>query len=414
MVGRETLAPLRERRFRYFLAARFSSLLGNAIAPIALAFAVLDLTDSASSLGIVLAARSIPMIILMLYGGVIADRLPRHVVLVVSHLVCFGTQALAAGLLLAGSAEVWQLAAIEVVNGAAAAFTMPALFGLLPHLVSREHLQQANALSGTVRTITMIGGASLGGVIVGFAGSGWGLAFDAVTFGVAAVLISRLKVGGIPREERGSTLHDLRVGWREFVSRRWVWVVVVAFTVLNMIIAGAWNTLGPVVADDTFGRTAWGTILAFDALGFFLGTLIMLRFRPRHPIRIAMLAMVLEVPLIALLGWYPNAIVLCASALVAGTGVSVFAVIWETSLQQRIPHEKLSRVVSYDMLGSFVALPLGQLLAGPLATAFGVSTVVVAAAGVYLVVILLAVADRSVWSLRPLEDSVERERETAT
>jgi MFS family permease len=404
MIGRESLAPLREPRFRYFLAARFASLLGNAIAPIALAFAVLDLTDSASALGTVLAARSIPMILLMLYGGVIADRLPRHVVLVVSHVVCFATQGLAAGLLLTGHAEVWQLAGIEVVNGAAAAFTMPALFGLLPHLVSREHLQQANALSGTIRTITMIGGASLGGVIVGFAGSGWGLAFDAVTFGVAAVLISRLKVGGIPPAERTSTLHDLRVGWREFVSRRWVWVVVVSFTVLNMIIAGAWNTLGPVVADDTFGRAAWGTILAFNAVGFLLGTMLMLRFRPRHPIRIAMLAMALEVPLIALLGWYPNAIVLCASALVAGTGVSIFAVIWETSMQQRIPHDKLSRVISYDMLGSFI---------GPLSAAFGIRDVIVGAAGVYLVVILIAVADRSVWSLRSIEAPVEKTRETA-
>jgi MFS family permease len=126
-----------------------------------------------------------------------------------------------------------------------------------------------------------------------------------------------------------------------------------------------------------------------------------------------MLAMALEVPLIALLGWYPNAIVLCASALVAGTGVSIFAVIWETSMQQRIPHDKLSRVISYDMLGSFIALPVGQLLAGPLSAAFGIRDVIVGAAGVYLVVILIAVADRSVWSLRSIEAPVEKTRETA-
>lgn len=408
---RETFAPLRESGFRYFLGARFSALLGNSIAPIALAFAVLDLTDSPSALGIVLAARSIPMVVLMLYGGIIADRFPRHVVLVVSNAACFVTQGLAAGLLLFGAAEVWQLAAIEAVNGASSAFTFPAMAGLLPHLVKREQLQQANALSGLVRNLTMIGGASIGGVIVGFAGSGWGLAVDAVSFGVAALLLGKLRIGRIPPAERTSVLHDLRVGWREFVAHRWVWVVVAAFTVLNLIHAGALNTLGPVIADDTFGRTAWGTMLAFGAAGLMIGTVLMLRFRPRHPIRLAMASMALEVPLYALLGWHPNAVLLCAVALIAGIGTGIFGITWETALQQRIPHDKLSRVVSYDALGSFAAIPVGQLLAGPLAAAFGVGNVIVIASGIYLAVVLLALADRSVWSLQRIETSVEMTRE---
>ncbi|WP_020575827.1 MFS transporter [Actinopolymorpha alba] len=399
MIGKEALAPLRHRGFRAFLGARFTSLLGNAIAPIAVAFAVLDLTNSASALGMVLAARMIPTTVLMLFGGVIADRLPRHIVLVTANVVCFATQAAAAGLLLSGHAKLWQIVVIEVLNGAAAAFTFPAMQGLMPHLVPRDQLQQANALSGLVRSGTAIGGASLGGVIVGFLGSGWGLAVDAASFGIAALFLIRLRIPPAEHVAGGSVAHDLRVGWREFVSRRWVWVIVAAFGIMNAILAGGWSTLGPVVADGSFGRMAWGVVLSCQSAGTVLGMLVLLRFRPRHPLRLGMIGMLAEAPMLLVLGIDPEVVVLASAALAAGVGGAMFGIAWETSLQQHVPHDKLSRVSSYDALGSWVAMPVGQLLAGPLAAAFGVEQVIVVGAVIYAGVAALTLVDPSVRGL---------------
>jgi MFS family permease len=411
LLDREAFAPLRNSGFRYYAGARFATLLGNAIAPIAVAFAVLDLTRSASALGIVLAARTVPMVVLLLLGGVIADRFPRHRVLVVSSLVSFGTQGLAAALLLTGTAEVWHLAAIEAANGAGVAFALPAVQGIMPHLVPRGQLQQANALNGLVRSVTLIGGASTGGVIVGFLGPGWGLAVDALSFAVAAVLLARLRLPAGDRPEKSTVLYDLRVGWQEFVCRRWVWVVVAAFCLLNAIQAGAYGTLGPVVADETFGRVGWGLVGSAMSVGLVVGGIALLRFRPRHPMRLGVAGMLCEVPLLLALGVAPSVWLLVLAAFFAGVGVELFSVAWETALQQHIPAEKLSRVASYDMLGSLVALPAGQLLVGPLAAAYGVREVITVGAALYAVIVVVTLVDRSVWSLRRAD---ERQPEAVT
>src|SRR6266508_2074493 len=191
MGWREDLSVLRHRSVRAFLAARFTSMLGGSIAPIALAFAVLDVSDSAAALGVVLAARSIPNVLFMLIGGVVADRLPRHLVLVAANSLCALTQAIAATLLVTGNAQIWQLVALEALNGVAAAFLFPAQTGVLPALVDREELPQANALAGFIRSTALIGGGAIAGVIVGFAGPAAGLYIDAATFVIAAARTHR-------------------------------------------------------------------------------------------------------------------------------------------------------------------------------------------------------------------------------
>ncbi len=284
MSWREDLAVLRHRDVRLFVSARFVSLLGSSIAPIALVFAVLDVSDNAGAVGVVLAARSIPNVVFLLIGGVISDRLPRHLVLVVANTVSGLTQGLAAALVISGHAQIWSLAAIEAVNGVAAAFVMPALTGILPSVVDKSELPQANAVSGFARSVAMIGGGAVAGLIVGFTGPGVGLAVDAVTFLLGAVLLARLT---IPRIERtaGTVLSDLRVGWSEFVSRQWVWVIVLAFCLLNVIFSACYRTLGPVIADDTFGRAGWGVASAFFGAGLIAGGILMIRVKPRYPLR---------------------------------------------------------------------------------------------------------------------------------
>ena len=399
MIGGHLKAgPLRERPFRYYLAARFSSLLGSSLAPIALAFAVLDLTSSPLALGFVLASRTIPNIVLLLFGGVVADRFRRDRVLVISNTLCALTQAMAAFLLFSGIATVWQIAAIEALNGAAAAFTGPALKGILPQLVKREHLQPANALSGIARNIAMVGGGSLAGIIVGFAGSAWGLGVNAVTYALAAILLSRIRLPDAPRSGQ-STISDLKDGWREFIARQWVWVVVLAFAIVNAITVAGFATLGPVVADDSFGRFGWGIISSAQAVGFLLGGVIMLRWRPRRPLAVGVAVLLIDVPVMATLGLHPVLPPLLVGFLLMGIASSIFSVAWESALQQHIPEDRLSRVASYDMLGSFVAIPIGQLVAGPLALVFGVETVLWFGAGLLCLVLLVTLAQRSVRGL---------------
>jgi MFS family permease len=395
-----SLAPVRHRGFRLFLAGRMVSFLGSSMAPIALAFAVLDLSGSATELGIVLAARQIPMILLLLVGGVIADRLPRHVVLVVSHLGAFLTQGTAAALLLSGHASVGALAVVEALNGSLSAFTFPAMQGVIPQVAPAEHLQQANALLGLVRNSVFTAGPALGGVLVATAGSGWAIAVDAASYAIAAAVFSRLALPHGDRLAAPNMLRELREGWGEFVSRTWLWVIVVAFGVLNAIQAGALFTLGPVVANATIGRAAWGIALAALAAGQFLGTVALLRLRFRFMLRAGMLGILALAPPIAVLGLAPHALPLIVLSLFAGVGSEIFGIGWETSLQQHVPIDKLSRVSSYDALGSFVAMPVGQLLAGPLAAALGLRQVLVGGAVLYVVVALATVAVPSVRNLQ--------------
>lgn len=404
MTWREDLAVLRHRQVRIFISARFVSLLGSAIAPIALAFAVLDISDSAAAVGFVLAARSIPNILFLLIGGVISDRLPRHLVLIVANSVCALTQALAAALVLSGDAKLWQLAAIEAVNGIAAAFVMPALVGILPSIVDRAELPQANAVSGFARSTALIGGGALAGVIVGFAGPGMGLVVDAATYALAALLMTRLV---LPRIERvsSSLLHDLRVGWTEFISRQWVWVVVLAFVLLNMIFAACWVTLGPVIADDTFGRSGWGVVSAAFGAGLIVGGIVMIRLKPRHPLRIGMFGILLSVPGFLALVFAPYTLAVAATAFVLGIGFEMFGIGWETALGQHIPIDKLSRVSSYDMLGSFIAMPVGQLAVGYAVSVSSARAVELYGSAVYVAVVVAALLVPSVWGLQRLADT---------
>ncbi len=392
--------PLRDPKFRTFFAGRAVSMLGNSMAPVALAFAVLDLTDSTSALGLVLAANSIPMVLFMLVGGVAADRFSRSTVLVVSHAVAGLSQAVVATLLISSHATLPLLVALEAVNGTARAFTFPAMQGAIPLLVQRTALQQSNALLGFARNAAFVVGPSAASLLVVTVGSGWAIGVDAATYALAALAMSRLRLPAGVRVQATSVLSDLREGWGEFRSRTWVWVAVLVFGVTNALHVGAWVTIGPAIAMDTIGKGAWGVVLSAEALGFLLMTLVLLRVRLRYPLRAGLLGCALCAPPMLLIGIAPVAVPLVGLSLAAGAGVQIFSIGWQTSLQEHVPVHVLSRVASYDALGSFVAIPVGQLSAGPLAHAFGREEVVVGAAVLYAAVTLGALAVPSVRRLR--------------
>ena len=281
---------LQSRNFRLLLACDVISGTGSAVATVAIPFAVLAIGGSASDVGYVATAYLIPMIVFLLVGGVAGDRFARHKVMMVANGLQAAAQGASAILVLAGEAQVWQLLVFAGVRGIGLGLYYPASQGLLPQTVPEDQRAQANAISRTGRNSAGIAGAALGGLLVGLAGPGWGLAVDAASFALAAALRAGMRFPAIQAAAE-STLHQMREGWREFIARRWLWSIVLEFTVMTAIISGTVNVLGPVVADSRLGGArSWGLILAAYGLGAVLGGLVMMRFRPQRMLLVASIA----------------------------------------------------------------------------------------------------------------------------
>jgi MFS family permease len=397
------LEPLRHRDFRWLISGRSASYLGNAVAPIALAFAVLDLTGSVSDLGWVVGARSVTNVALLLFGGVLADRLPRAVVLTTSCAAAALTQGAVAALVLTSTATIPLLIVLGAVNGAVSAMAFPAAAALTPQTVPEPLVRPANALLRLSTNTALVGGAAVGGVLVAAIGPGWGIAVDAAMFAASGVFFSRIRVAdvrGDREDDEPSTWRQLREGWGEFTQRRWVWVVVLQFMVVNAALTGGIAVLGPAVADDTFGRRAWGLVLAVQTVGMVVGGLIALRWQPRHALRYGVALTAMTAAPLLVLAHAPRPLVLAAVLLLDGIAIEQFGIAWDVSLQQNVPADRLARVYSYDAVGSFVAIPVGEMLVGPIAVQVGVEATLTGAGVLVVLATLAALASGSVRGLR--------------
>ncbi len=374
------------------------------MAPVALAFAVLHLTDSAGALAQVLFARTLAMVVFLLIGGVVSDRMSRATVMQVSHGLTAATQGAAAALIITGHAQLWMIIAIEAVNGAVSAFTMPAMMGIVPLVVDRTRLQQANALLSFSRGGLTVIGPAVAGLLVVTVGAGWALAFDSLTYLVAIVCLVHVRLparvvdAGVAKS---SMLRDLGKGWTEFVSRTWLWVVVVVFGVLNAVWSGVIGVLGPLIATrvPALGEAGWGLCLGAAAAGTVVMTLLMLRMTFCYPLRVGMLAVAAMGIPIFMLGFAPATLPLVGAMVVSGLGVEVFGVGWSTALHEHVPEAVLSRVSSYDALGSLVAIPVGTLAYGALATTLPLEPLLVVSGVAYAVLALATLTSRSVRNL---------------
>ncbi|MEV0614519.1 MFS transporter [Nonomuraea sp. NPDC050404] len=398
------LGLLRDRRFALLLSARTISVLGSAFAPVALAFGILNMPGAtASTLSAVLTAESVPMIAFMLVGGVIADRLPRQRVMMAGEfLMALGFFALSL-MLLTGWTPLPALMAAAALAGVATAVTFPALTGIIPEVVPLERLQAGNALLGLGANASRVAGAVLGGGTVVLFGGGWALAVSGAMFALAGVLIAllRLEPGERPAGQSHSVLADLRDGWREFRSRQWIWVVVLQFSLMLMAVQAGHGVLGPLLAKESLGGPAsWSAFLAGEAVGTIAGVLVSMRLRPRRPILVAVLACLPTAVPYLLLGLDAPLWAIVAGAFVLGVSIDVFGVLWQTTMQREVPAESLSRVSSYDMLGSLMFGPIGLLLAGPAAGWFGTEESLLGCAVIVTVATLLALLSPGVRNLR--------------
>ena len=391
---RGSLGALEERPFRLLWLGQTTSALGDALIPVALAFALIqELDASAADLGLVLAAFTVSRVGFTLVGGVWADRLQRRLVMLVCDGIRAAVELFTFAMLLAGAMELWMFGATAALFGASSAFFGPASTGLIPETASRERLQQANALIALSRSGTSILGPALSGGLVAAIGPAWVFAVDGATFLASGGFLLALRIAPRVPGPRQRFLHDLAVGLREVTSRTWLWAGLLAAGIANLGNA-TFFVLGPVVFEQDFGGAAdWGLALTVGAVGGVLGNGLALRWRPGRPLVASFVFYMFgALPLVALA--VPLGLPLVALGVTGYIfGISAGNVFWETALQSAIPNDVLSRVSSYDWLVSLVFQPIAYSLAGPAAETFGRDETLWAAAalsgGTWLVVLAL-------------------------
>jgi MFS family permease len=395
------LRVLRHSDFRYLFLGQSASAVGDQAVIVALALYITERTGSATDLGLVLAAQSVPLVVLILFGGVWADRLPRHRIMIVADWARAALHGLLAVLILTGGASVAEMVVIEALFGAARAFFQPAYTGLLPQTIPDALAQDARALSASTENVAILVGPALGTALVLGVGAGVAFALDAATFVLSAALLVRVRprsrAEAVPAASEPTTVwHELRVGWHEVRSRPWVWVTIVAFTGAVLFAYAQWYALAPLIARDHYGGAGlFGVLESVTGAGAVIGSLVGLRWRPARPMLVGLVLTFfwpLQSVLFAL--GAPVAVVVIF-ALAAGYGFSLFEIWWETALVRHIPPAALSRVSAYDWMGSLALLPVGFAIAGPLAGTFGARTVLGVGAGIALAMLGLALVPRS-------------------
>jgi len=378
---RSSTEALSERDFRLLWIGQTGSAVGDALVGLALAFAVLGVGGSAADLGLVFASFALPRVIFTLAGGVWSDRLPRQRVMVACDLVRAAGQAVVAPLLITGNAETWHLIGLALVMGSASAFFTPASVGLMPQVVSRARVQQANALVSISQSAAHIFGPLLAGLIVATIGAGWAFAIDGVSFLVSAGFLLAMRVPPAVVAARRRFVTELVDGWREVISRSWVVACILTFSLSNVSL-GAFQVLGPLVASrELGGAAAWGVVLTGGAVGGLIGGAVSLRWKPARPLVPGFLLMILaQLQLLMLIPPFP-APVLAIGAFITLAAIVISNTFWDTMLQQHIPAQALSRVSSYDWMGSLIFQPIAFASIGPLSEVIGIDwTLVVATA----------------------------------
>jgi len=370
---------------------------GTAMAPIAMAFGVLELTGSTTDASIVIAAPTLASIVVLLLGGVLADRTSRQRVIYSAELLAMVAQFFLAFLFLSNFATVPWLTFFMLINGIAIAFHAPAATGFIIQLVDKEDLQAANALLGTARNGAIAGGAALGGILVAVFGAGTTLLIDAISFGVSALLVISVKPKLQITPEAASVFEDLRLGWREFTSHTWLWVIVVQFSLIVAVGESVFGLIGPAVTREQMGGAVdWGFIASGFGVGTLVGGLVGMKVRPKYPMRFATLCVFFFAGVELTLAIPMSVYVIAFAAFISGFAGQLFAVIWYTTLQMKIPAHMLSRVSAYDHLGSIALAPLGIVAAGILFETIGFRLTLIIAALTVIVPTIIAFCVRDV------------------
>ena len=405
---RRRFPVLANRNFRLLLADRLVAPMAATFSLVGVSFAVLAATGSTADLSYVIAAQAAPSLVFLLVGGVIADRVAPQLVIVAANVMMAVGEGLFGILVLTGHPGVWVMVLLELLTGTGIALFYPASMALLPRLVPSGQMREASAISRLTMNAAMMAGAALAGECVALFGAGWALAVCGVGMLGTVPLLLAIRVMPLARsaaaaaaEHAPSMLRELREGWSEFRSRTWLWSTVLQYTVVLAAWCGGFQVLGPAVARAHLGGPgAWGLISAAEATGLVVGGIVALRWAPSRPtlfvvltggaIAISPLSLAMLLPL-----W-----VVCATSFALGVAIETLMVVWTVTMAANIPSDRLARVSAYDALGSTMGMPVGALVAGPLAARIGVSATQYGAAAITLVASALALIPRDVRTMR--------------
>jgi MFS family permease len=394
--------PLRDRSLRRLLGAQITSISGDFIVIAALPFAVFEIGGDSTQVSVAFGAGALLEVLLVLFGGVIGDRFRRRAVMVTADVVRFTSQCILALLLILGVAEFWQLVLVQMIQGAGAAFFNPSMNGLIPEVIPERRLQDANALMTIGPAAGTMLGPAFAGILIAAGSVGWAFALDAVTFGVSALILSRIHVPStVMATPQASVIGELREGWVAFRKCTWLWVIVLEFSLLNALVLGPFQVLGADAARTSLGGpSSWMAILAAVGLGQLTGSMIAILWRPRRPLFIATLLIgAWAIPLVLLAASAPLPAVVFFAAL-AGATIAIFGAIWHTMLQTRVPENQRARMSSYDWLGSLAFLPFGYLIAAGAEMVVGANATLLASACITVVATAIVVPLPAIRGLR--------------
>ncbi|MGO4456876.1 MFS transporter [Streptomyces sp. M-16] len=397
-------SPWRSSRFRLFFTARSTSLLGDGMLMVSLTTAVLGAGYGAAGVGYALAAWMAPIVLLVLFGGVLADRFTPQVMMVGADVVRTVVMLALALLLIGDHVRLWHVMALLALSGAATAMFQPGLASLVPQVA--EDIQRANALLRISEAICTLLGPGVAGLLVAYWNVAGSFVVIAAAYALSALGLAPLRRLGTARDESDDPMwHRLATGWQEFRSRSWLWGVISVWAVYGLFVFGPALPLGATLLTEQHGAGGYGWIASADGAGTIVGGLLGMRVRPRRPLVAGACAMFFFAlnPLAPALGW--SFTVTALTGAVAGCGFAFWGVMWATSVQSHIPLAVLSRVSAYDVAGSIMVIPVGRALAGPAAAAFGADRVLLfsSAVGVVCIGVMLSVP-----AIRALERAPEK------
>lgn len=390
-------ALLRDRDFILFFAAFSASTVGTAAVPVALSFALLGAGHSASAVGLVLAAQTTPILLLTLAGGVVGDRWPRRRVMIAADLLRCVSQATLAALLALGSPTLPALMALAACCGIGTAFYGPAESGLVPQVAGADRIKDANSLVSLSGSLAAILGPALGGLLVSLGGASVAIGLDAASYAASAGCLALLRVAPQAASPRSSLVTDLRLGWGEFRRHRWLQLVTAQQGVLNLLAFAPFFVLGPsMFALVPDGARTWGLIASATGMGGIAGGLLVLRFRIPRPLLAVQIATALLATPLVMLALHASVPLLALGSATFGVALAVVNVLVQTSLQESIPHDFLSRVSSMFGLVAMGLGPVGFALCGPVASLIGVEHALGLGACALLLSVATLLASRSI------------------
>lgn len=411
------LNPLKSRQIRHLFIARSISTLGDMVTPIALVFAILEFSDSASALGIILAARAIPSVVLLLFGGVIGDKYNRKMILVISSLVGFISQGLIGILLLTGEATVLNIAMLTAVRGGISSFFNPAFTGAVSAVAPNEKKQEVFSLFAITNNISEIAGPALAGVSLLYINPSWLLIGDSLTFLISAILIFTCGKIGTPKNSGFKTnllFKEMNEGLKYVLTQKWLTALIISASVFQLFLLSSMQVLGPVVAERHLGGAPdWALISISLGIGSLVGSLLAMYYKPNKPLLVAYSLLILGAgPTLLLLAIPAPLYLLVISEFVAGIVISFFSTLEATTITKIVPNHLLSRVDSINRFGSISLKPVGLALIGPLSLMIGIKFTLIIATIITLLAILWPLTIVSVRQLTTNEIKIEHEEQT--